>query len=209
MVEITALALGVLLAQATPGPNMAAVAASALSGGRRAGVLTAAGVAAGVLVWAALFAAGVGAVLNARPELMIAMKLVGGAYLTYLGGAALCSLIRRQRPQNAARAAHTVRRPFATGLLVVLTNPKAAAMWVAIALFAAGAGWRDQVFFAIGPAAALSAFAIYGSYAILFSTDAAHRMFTRFEVAIKSGFGLVFGALGARLLLEGVAELRR
>jgi threonine/homoserine/homoserine lactone efflux protein len=48
MIEFLPLVLGVVLAQVSPGPNMMAVSSIALGAGRRAGLLTAAGVASGV-----------------------------------------------------------------------------------------------------------------------------------------------------------------
>ncbi|WP_268995454.1 LysE family translocator [Microvirga roseola] len=89
MIEIAATFIGVLLAQISPGPNLMAVSSAALGSGRGAGIATAAGVATGVVIWAILFAFGVGALLQAFPQTLTAMRFLGGGYLIYLSLKAL------------------------------------------------------------------------------------------------------------------------
>src|SRR6266851_6821476 len=61
----------------TPGPDMALVASNALNRGRRAALLTAAGVCTGLLVWTAASAAGIAAVLTASATAFTVVKLAG------------------------------------------------------------------------------------------------------------------------------------
>jgi threonine/homoserine/homoserine lactone efflux protein len=201
---------GVILAQASPGPNMMAVAAVSLGSGRRAGLLTVTGIAAGVLIWALLFAFGAGALLTAFPELVTAMKFIGGGYLLYLAIKAVRSMFSgaTTAADDQARAV-TPFRAFATGLVVVLTNPKAALMWIAIALFLASSGVTAGEYLLVGFLAAASALAVYGTYAVLFSTGVAVRAYGRFFRWIQGLFGAVFGALGGRLVADGIADLIR
>ena len=49
---------------------------------------------------------------------------------------------------------------------------------------------------------------VYGSYALLFSTGLAARTYGRFQRWIEGLFGAVFGALGGKLVADGIAELR-
>lgn len=209
MFELAPLILGIFLAQASPGPNMIAVSSISLGSGRQAGVLTAAGVATGVFVWAVLFAFGVGAFLNAFPQTLIAMKLLGGGYLLYLGMKALRSAWRRDgAASNGARSSVGKLCAYRTGLLVVLTNPKAAMMWVAVSMFLAAAEFSNGQFLIVGVCVSLSALGIYGAYAFAFSTGAAVRAYGRFFRVIETTFGALFGAIGARLVADGIRELR-
>ena len=209
MLEFLPLVVGVLLAQVTPGPNMMAVSSVSLGSGRRAGIFTAAGVASGVLVWAVLFTLGIGALFDAFPEAITAMKLVGGGYLLFLGLRAIRAAWRgAQAGVNGAGLTTTGPRAYATGFLVVLTNPKAALMWVAVSIFLASADLTNTQFLIIGFCISLSAMAIYGTYAVLFSTGVAMRAYGRLVHAVEATFGLVFGALGARLITDGLKELR-
>ncbi len=207
MMELLPVLVGVLLAQASPGPNMMAVAANALGSGRRAGIATAAGIANGVFVWAVLFSLGIGALLRTFPQTMIAMKLVGGGYLLYLGVRALYGVW-----SGGKEASHGVAPKvqligaFINGFLVVMTNPKAALMWVAIVMYLASTSHTAGQLLIVGLCASLSAMAIYGTYAVVFSTGLAMRAHRRFFGVIESLFGCIFGAAGAKLVVDGVRE---
>ena len=210
MTEAFAVTLvGVALAQASPGPNLLAVAGAALGQGRRAALLTVVGVATGMLVWAALVALGIGAVLAVFPSLMSAMKLLGGGYLLWLALRALRAGWHGHEPSIRADASGRGGwRSFLRGLFVVLTNPKALLMWSAVGTFLFGAGLNAWQVAAFGPVGALSGLTIYGSYALLFSTGLAARTYARFARVIEVGLGIAFGGLGGRLVLDGARELR-
>ena len=92
------------------------------------------------------------------------------------------------------------------GVVLAQAAPGPNLLAVGTFLFGAGlAAWQVVVF---GPLAALSAMAVYGSYAYLFSSGLAGRAYARFARWIEAAFGLAFGALGGRLLLDGVREMR-
>jgi threonine/homoserine/homoserine lactone efflux protein len=172
-------------------------------------VSTAAGVATGVFVWAVLFTFGMGAVLSAFSQTVTAMKLLGGGYLLYLGVRALRAARRRSRGRTAAAGVRTTSpRAYLAGLLVVLTNPKAALMWVAISMFLAASGLSSAQFLVVGQCTSASAMAVYGVYALLFSTGAARRAYRRLFRGVEAVFGVVFGVLGARLVSDGLREMR-
>ena len=90
--------LGVaLLVIVVPGPDTALTVRNALAGGRRAGVATAAGVAAGQAVWTVATSVGIAELLQASEPAFQAMKAVGAAYLVVLG---LQSLWSAARPRD-------------------------------------------------------------------------------------------------------------
>jgi threonine efflux protein len=201
--------IGVALAQASPGPNMMAVAALALGQGRKAALLVVAGIATGTLVWAAAVVLGLGALFAAFPLLLTLLKFAGGFYLLFMGFKALHTIFSGKAPAvRAATATLSDRAAWRRGFFVVMTNPKAALMWSALATFLFGSGLNGMQVLAFGPVVALSAMAIYGTYAILFSTGMAMRAYTRFWRMLEAAFGLAFGALGATLLIWGVQDLR-
>ncbi|HEU4998365.1 MAG TPA: LysE family translocator [Lapillicoccus sp.] len=123
--------LGVsLVVIATPGPDTALTIRNALLG-RRAGVLTAAGVASGQLAWALLTAFGVASVLAAHQNVLVVLRVVGGAYLVYLGLRALWSSWRTSSaPPPLPRAGG--RRGYAQGLVSNLANPKMAVFFLSL-----------------------------------------------------------------------------
>ncbi|MGH2955958.1 MAG: LysE family translocator [Solirubrobacterales bacterium] len=69
----------------TPGPDMALVARNALVGGRSAVPVTVLGICAGIVIHAMAAAVGLSALLAASATAYAVVKVVGGAYLIYLG----------------------------------------------------------------------------------------------------------------------------
>jgi len=201
--------IGVALAQASPGPNMMAVAAVALGQGRKAALLVVAGIGTGTLVWAAAVSLGLGALFAAFPMLLTLLKFAGGLYLLFMALKALRTVFSAEA--TSVRASTTPLSDLAAwrrGFLVVMTNPKAALMWSALATFLFGSGLSAMQVLAFGPLVAVSAMTIYGTYGLLFSTGVAMRAYTRFWRVLEAAFGLAFGALGATLLIWGLHDLR-
>lgn len=99
LVAFTGVAAGMV---AVPGADFTVVVRNALAS-RRAGVLCALGVAAGLLVHTALAVAGVAAVLAAVPALFRALQVVGGGYVLYLGARALRSAVRWEAGRRGVR----------------------------------------------------------------------------------------------------------
>lgn len=202
--------LGVLAAQAAPGPNLMAVAGVALSEGRSRGLAVVTGIATGMLIWSAATAMGLAAVLEAFPLSLILLRFIGGGYLIWLAVKAARAVWRGEavsiRPSDQ-RISHPAA--WRRGLFVVLTNPKAALMWAAVATFLFGAGLTAWQVFMFAPIGALSGLMVYGTYALLFSSDFAVRGYARAARGIEAVFATAFGALGGKLIWDGVAELRR
>lgn len=211
MISIYALTwLGVLAAQISPGPNLAAVASVGLAQGRRPALFVVAGISSGMLIWSITTALGLGALIEAFPLSLLFLKFVGGGYLLFLGIKAARATLRGQT--NAAFAPDA--RPLTDGLawrrgvLVLLTNPKAALMWAAVASFLFGQGLGAWHVLAFGPMGALSGLIIYGAYAVLFSSGIAMRGYSRFSRWFEGVFAAAFGAMGASLIWAGVREAR-
>ena len=94
------------------------------------------------------------------------------------------------------------------GILVLLTNPKAALMWAAVASFLFGQGLSAWHVLAFGPMGALSGLIIYGTYACLFSTGIAVRSYSRFSRWFEGIFAATFGVMSASLIWADVREAR-
>lgn len=107
----------------TPGQDMLYVISRSLAQGRAAGVYSAIGVILGILVHTALAAFGVGAILAASEGLFLLLKLVGAAYLLYLG---LRLLFSRTQDVALATGGDTMRPASLVwqGLLSNVSNPK-------------------------------------------------------------------------------------
>jgi RhtB (resistance to homoserine/threonine) family protein len=120
----------------TPGPDMALVTRNALTAGRRAAMFTALGVGLGILGWAAASAIGVGVLLERSVIAFTLLKLVGAAYLCYLGLRSLLGSCQAG-PPTAMRPSRQPKRldawgAFKQGLIGNLLNPKAGVIFVSI-----------------------------------------------------------------------------
>ncbi len=118
---------GVLLLNITPGPDMAFTLATAAKSGTRAGLAAAAGVVTGSLVWAALTAVGLAALLAASEHALTAIRMIGGAYLIYL--AVKTYLHRHDVPEMTG--AVNFGRAFRSGALTNMLNPKVGLFFLA------------------------------------------------------------------------------
>jgi threonine/homoserine/homoserine lactone efflux protein len=115
----------------TPGQDTALTIRNTLARGRRGGVHTAAGVALGQLVWALAASAGLVALLRASGPAFSTLRIVGAAYLLYLGLTALRSALTRARKPTAAEP-RLRTPPLLQGLLSNLGNPKMAVFFTSL-----------------------------------------------------------------------------
>src|SRR5918996_1359267 len=106
-------AIASLVLIALPGPDQALIMRNALVGGRTAGLSTMLGGASGLTLHAAAAALGVSRLRATSATAYATLKLVGIAYLLYLGVRILLSARRPGEPEREAR----VGRPFAQGFV--------------------------------------------------------------------------------------------
>jgi threonine/homoserine/homoserine lactone efflux protein len=135
-----------------PGPDSMLVLRNSLRGGRRVGLSTAAGTVTGLLSWALAAALGISALLTASRVGYDVLRLVGGAYLVWLG---VMTLRRRPSPpvpapsgqdeQPVAVGATSLRRAYLNGVVSNACNPKIGVFFVAFLpnLMPAGAPARE------------------------------------------------------------------
>ena len=115
----------------TPGQDTALTIRNTLLGGRPAGLATAAGVAAGQGIWTLAASLGLTAIVVASETAFSAVRLIGAAYLIYLGAHSLWAAIRGHAPGNGGSDGRTggglpPRRAFREGAFSNLANPKMA-----------------------------------------------------------------------------------
>ena len=129
--NLLAFALVSALLIAVPGPSVLFVIGRSLALGRRGGLLSVLGNAAGELLQIAGVALGLGVVLAESVLLFTVVKFAGAAYLIYLG--ILAVLHRRGGPAgpDSSRPA-TTRRILREGFIVGATNPKSVVFFVAV-----------------------------------------------------------------------------
>jgi threonine/homoserine/homoserine lactone efflux protein len=137
MPDLTQLALyfaAALVLAVTPGPGIFYVAARTLAGGRAEGVASSFGTGLGGMVHVLAGSLGVSALVLASAELLMALKLIGAAYLVWLGLRTFQSARRDGTTASrggSAAPALGARRAFREGALVEALNPKTAAFFLA------------------------------------------------------------------------------
>ncbi|MGW2148746.1 LysE family translocator [Nonomuraea bangladeshensis] len=114
-----------IVAMITPGPDMLFVLGCGMRGGPRAGLLATVGVATSEAIHVAVAAAGLAALFQAVPVAFAVVRIVGAAYLIYLG----VQMIRNRKGieseiPTGGQGAMSGRRAFTSGLLTNLLNPK-------------------------------------------------------------------------------------
>ncbi|MGV3770171.1 MAG: LysE family translocator [Sphingobium phenoxybenzoativorans] len=122
------IALGMVL---TPGPNMLYLISRSICQGRRAGLISLGGVAAGFLFYMLCAALGITALLMAVPFAYDALRFAGALYLLWLAWQAIRPGGRspfqvRDLPPDSPR------RLFVMGFMTNLLNPKVAVIYLSL-----------------------------------------------------------------------------
>ncbi|GHC20775.1 lysine transporter LysE [Gemmobacter nanjingensis] len=123
MAEWLAVITITLFAVISPGPDFAMVSRNSLTLSRRAGLVTALGIGAGVLVHVSYTLLGIGVLIRETPTLFDVLKLAGAAYLAWLGWQMLLS----HKTEGAVSASETALSDIAAfriGFLTNALNPK-------------------------------------------------------------------------------------
>ncbi|WP_175885889.1 LysE family translocator [Burkholderia sp. BCC0044] len=122
----------VFLLNITPGPDTAYIVGRSVAQGRGAGLMSAFGISAGCCVHALACAFGLTALLAASATAFTVIKLVGAAYLIYLG---VRMIIAKQAAAPGAEAAQAaaakpLRQLFMQGFWTNVLNPKVVLFFV-------------------------------------------------------------------------------
>jgi len=192
-----------ILGWATPGPNHLIILSASVTSGRAAGIRAALGIAAGAVTWALIAVSGIAAVFELFPRLYAGIRLLGAAYLVFLGIKAF-GVAQRGGMFNldVEEGKPAARRPFWSAYFVMMTNPKAVLFFGSILTAfvpADGPLWLMLlIVFQMGAiGACLNIFA-----ALFFSSPAVIRWFKVASFWISLLFGLLFCALGALVVYE-------
>jgi threonine/homoserine/homoserine lactone efflux protein len=123
-----------LLVIVTPGPDTALTVRNTLVGGRRAGVFSAFGAVSGLLVWVVAASAGIAGLIVASEPAFVAVKIVGAAYLVFLGASALVHAWRSggSGPEALPARGLPPRAAYRQGLVSDLSNPKIAVFFTSL-----------------------------------------------------------------------------
>lgn len=191
----------IAIGAASPGPSFIMVARVAVSASRADALYAALGMGLGGLLFAVLALLGLQSLLLAVPSLYVALKVLGGFYLAYLGWR-----IWRGAKQPLAQGAieqpvdQSGARSFVLALATQMSNPKAAIIYASV--FAAFLPETPSLTFSA--AVALLVFVIefgwYAAVALTLSAERPRGVYLRFKTWIDRMAGGVMVLLGVRLV---------
>lgn len=191
---VTICALGAM----SPGPSLALVLNNTLTGGRRAGVITALAHGVGVGIYALLSVLGLAAVITASPTAFSLLQWGGAGYLAWLGAK---GLMARAQSDEELSTQPTIRNAARDGFLIAFFNPKIAVFF--LALFSQVIGTDTSLMAKLGYAA--TALIIDASWylivAWLFSSPRWLTLLRQRGVWFERLFGAILIGLAGRLVL--------
>ncbi|GAA2215272.1 LysE family translocator [Nonomuraea monospora] len=194
-----------IIAMITPGPDMLFVLGCGMRGGPKAGLLATAGVATSEAVHVAVAAAGLAALFEAVPVAFTVVRVVGAAYLIYLGVQAIRK--RDDSPMDVAMGGGGMpgRKAYLSGLMTNLLNPKMVTFTIAfLPQFinpSLGQVWLQ--FAILGVILIALEFVVDGAVGVLAGRIGAwlrHRRAARRRIDVATGG--IFVGLGVKLALE-------
>jgi threonine/homoserine/homoserine lactone efflux protein len=208
MPDLAAFLVVAVIVIVTPGPDTALTIRNTLLGGRRSGVFTAAGVAAGQATWTVATSAGIAALLVASEPVFRAIRYAGALYLAYLGLSALWAAVRRGDRAGVvhADAAPALSPPTALrqGLVSNLTNPKMIAFFPALLpQFVSHGSGAFLALLVLGLLFSTMTLVWLTAYAFAVAKAGDLLLRGRVRRLLEAGTGVVLIGLGLRLATEG------
>lgn len=131
---ILSIAVALTLGAMSPGPSFILVARTSLAVSRRNGLAAAVGMGVGGVFFSTIALLGLLAILTAVPLLHLALKVLGGTYLVYVGyriwrGARQPIVLESTSLQNRPTQAWS---SFVLGLVTQVSNPKTAVVYASV-----------------------------------------------------------------------------
>ena len=202
--SLSAFVIAAGLLTLTPGVDTALVLRAAAFDGARRGLQAMAGILLGCLVWGALVALGLAALITASPLAYAVLKWGGAIYLFWLGG----RMILRPRIAPPAAENDAARRAnwFVRGLIGNLLNPKMGVFYISFLpqFVPPGVTIAPYIFLLATVHAAL---ALAWDCALILASGSLGRALKRRKViqTLDRLTGVVFLGFGARLALTRAA----
>ena len=203
--ELLSIAGLTFLIMISPGPDLALVTRNTLAGGQHAGAWTSAGILTGNLIHLGYCLLGVGWLIANSIVAFTLLKLVGGAYLIYLGVQSFRgSTATSSHDENLAVRG---KRWWIQGLLNNLLNPKGPLFSLGlIAVFVdAGSGYGFMALLVLTTIGVSAGFWLV--FVFLLQVSVVRHRLMALSQWVNRVLGLILGLLGIRLWLSEAPEL--
>lgn len=191
---LTVISLTVVVA-IVPGPDFAVVLRNALIGGRLAGVMTALGIGLALGVHVAYALAGIGLVVSQSIFLFNALKLIGAAYLIFLG-LTMYRTASREMPANDETGGMAPFKALRWGFFTNVTNPKATMFALSVFLQVTSPATPLWTQIGYGIIMASGVFLWFVLVTVFFTLPRVRQQFMRAKLWMERTFGILLTAFG-------------
>lgn len=198
--ELLPVLIGWVIAISSPGPATLAITGTAMEQGRTQGLALAWGVVSGSAVWGLVAGMGLGAAMVAHAWIVETLRYAGVAYLLWLAWKSAKAALRAGDASARSAAPESLRRAWARGALIHLTNPKAVLFWGAIFAVVVPAGAPAWVLWEVGLACLATSVLTFTTMALAFSSRPVARAYLRARRWFDAGFAALFGLAAIRVL---------
>lgn len=199
-VYLSLIMVAALIGVASPGPSVLAIVGTSMRGGRRVGLALASGVTTGSFIWSVGAAAGLSAVMLANAWMIETVRYFGAAYLLFLAFKSARSALKPGAAVPMGFAPTSLRRAYARGLALHLTNPKAILFFGSLYSFGVPADADVGDLALIVVCVGVQSAAVVHGYALLFSNPVVARGYLKLRRWFEGAFALAFGYAGVRIL---------
>ena len=201
MAEFLAVVLITILAVISPGADFAIVTKNSYLYGRQIGILTALGIALGVLVHVSYTLVGVAVVLKFAPNFLTYIKYLGAFYLIYIGYKTFTQLpVADTNRSNPLSKRQALQYGFFTNAL----NPKTTLFVVSTYTQIISNLTPKAVLIGYGLFMSLAHFVWFAMVVMVFSQQQLRQKMLQRQVVINRVIGLILVMLGIFLLLAHV-----
>jgi len=191
---LTVISLTIVVA-IVPGPDFAVVLRNALIGGRLAGIMTALGIALALGVHVTYALAGIGLIVSQSILLFNALKLIGAAYLIFLG-VTMYRTASKEMPSGEALRGMPPLKALRWGFFTNVTNPKATMFALSVFLQVTSPATPLWTQVGYGVIMAGGVFFWFVLVTLFFNLPAVRLQFLRAKLWIERSFGVLLTLFG-------------
>ncbi|VEG13804.1 LysE family translocator [Moraxella cuniculi] len=202
MNEFFAVALVTILAVISPGADFAITTKNSYLYGRGVGILTATGIALGVLIHVAYTLLFVGAVMKFMPNFLDIIKYIGAAYLIYIG---YQTFVQKPIAQNGDSLPISPAQALKYGLFTNALNPKTTLFVISTYTQIVRPDTSLGVLLGYGAFMSLAHFVWFAIVALLFSQSHLRQKMLAHQVIINRIIGVLLAGLGGLLLVSNLS----
>ena len=193
-----------IIAVITPGPNFIITLNTSIQYGRTKALYTVGGIVLGTAIWVSSGLLGINVLFILAPWLYKSIKIIGAAYLIYLG----MSKIFTKNPSRTMDGVKNVSNMghFRRGMMVNLSNPKTAIFVSSLFVTTVPKQMGAKFSFICILTLIFISFIWYSFIAVVFSNKRIRYEFDKWKSALDKISGVLFILLGFKISLSDIAS---